>query len=128
MKFHCDPASRSPMYRQLMEQVREGVATGRLAPGERLPSVRQLSRELVVNPNTVARAYSELERDGVIHTRQGLGAFVAERTSDTTKRARRERLVDGLDRLLTEAVHLGFTEDEVRAALDERLGRFRFDE
>jgi len=56
MEFQCDPTSRVPIYRQLMDQVRQGVARGRLRPGVRLPSVRQLSRRLVVNPNTVARA------------------------------------------------------------------------
>jgi len=66
MRFSCDSTSRAPIYRQLIEQVREAVARGRLAEGERLPSVRQLSKELVVNPNTIARAYTELEREGVI--------------------------------------------------------------
>lgn len=126
MKFVCDTASRLPIYRQLVEQVRRGVATGRLRPGERLPSVRQLSRELVVNPNTVARAYSELERDGVLHTRQGLGAFVAEPSVDTTKKSRRDRLIGCLDELLTDAVHLGFTREELLALVHERLGRFQF--
>lgn len=126
MKFHCDTASRAPLYRQLIEQVREGVATGKLRPGERLPSVRRLSRELVVNPNTVARAYTELERDGVLNARQGLGMFVAERLTETTKKARRERLLASLDRVLTEAVHLGFSSDEVLTIVNERLSRFRF--
>lgn len=126
MKFVCDTSSRLPIYRQLVEQVRRGVATGRLKPGERLPSVRQLSRELVVNPNTVARAYSELEQAGVLHTRQGLGAFVAEPSVDTTKKSRRERLVAMLDELLTEAVHLGFTRDELLSMVQSRLERFQF--
>lgn len=126
MNFQCDPASRVPIYKQLCEQVREAVARGRLAAGERLPSVRQLSRELVVNPNTVARAYAELEREGVLNTRQGLGAFVADRQSELTKKARRERLLDSLDRFLTEAVHLGFSADEVLTAVRERLDKFQF--
>lgn len=126
MKFVCDTSSRLPIYRQLIEQVRRGVATGRLKPGERLPSVRQLSRDLVVNPNTVARAFSELERDGVLNMRQGLGAFVAEPSVDTTKKSRRERLIGCVDELLTEAVHLGFTREELLTLFDERLQRFHF--
>lgn len=126
MNFQCDTASRSPIYKQLMDQVREGVAQGRLAPGERLPSVRQLSSELVVNPNTVARAYTELERDGVVVTRQGVGAFIAERQSGLTKKARREKFLESLDRTLTEAVHLGFSADEVLALVRDRLTRFQF--
>ena len=109
MEFQCDPTSRVPIYRQLMDQIRQAVARGRLRPGSRLPSVRVLSRELVVNPNTVARAYTELEREGVLNTRQGLGVFVAEPQADLSAAARRERLAEALDRFLTEAVHLGFS-------------------
>jgi GntR family transcriptional regulator len=126
MNFQCDTASRTPIYKQLMEQVREAVAQGRLEPGERLPSVRQLSRELVVNPNTVARSYTELEREGVLNTRQGLGVFVAERQTGLTKKARRERLTESLDRFLTEAVHLGFSAEEVVSTVEERLVKFQF--
>ena len=127
MKFQCDPASRQPIYRQLMDQVRAAVAKGRLKSGERLPSVRRLSRELIVNPNTVARAYTELEREGVLNTRQGLGVFVAERNAELTKKARRDRLLESLDRFLTEAVHLGFGADEVVALVNERIAGFQFD-
>jgi GntR family transcriptional regulator len=91
MEFQCDPTSRIPIYRQLMDQVRRAVARGRLQPATRLPSVRQLSRELVVNPNTVARAYTELEREGVLNTRQGLGVFVAEPQDELSGAVRRER-------------------------------------
>ncbi|MEX2171389.1 MAG: GntR family transcriptional regulator [Pirellulales bacterium] len=126
MKFQCDTTSRVPIYRQLIEQVRAGVATGKLKPGERLPSVRLLSRELVVNPNTIARAYTELEREGVLHTRQGLGVFVAQWTSELTKQSRREKLLAALDHFLTEAVHLGFTAEEVQKLLADRAGRFCF--
>jgi len=126
MEFRIDAAARQPIYRQIVEQVREAVARGRIATEERLPSVRELSRMLVVNPNTVARAYSELEREGILNTRQGLGVFVAAPKIELTKKARKERLLEILDRLLTEAVCLGFTADEVAAAVDERLKRFQW--
>ena len=126
MEFRIDPTSRLPIYRQLGNQIREAVARGRLRPGEQLPSVRDLSRTLVVNPNTVARVYTELERDGVLHTRQGLGVFVAEPKAELTKRARKQRLEELLDRFLTEAVYLGFTADEVVAAVAERAGQFQW--
>jgi GntR family transcriptional regulator len=126
MEFRIDAAARQPIYRQIVEQVREAVARGRVAPEERLPSVRELSRTLVVNPNTVARAYSELERDGLLNTRQGLGVFVAAPKIELTKKARKERLLEILDRLLTEAVCLGFTADEVAAAVDDRVKRFQW--
>ena len=126
MEFRIDPSSRLPIYRQLGNQIREAVARGRLRPGEQLPSVRDLSRTLVVNPNTVARVYTELEREGVLHTRQGLGVFVAEPKAELTKRARRQRLDELLDRFLTEAVYLGFTAEEVTAAVAERAGQFQW--
>jgi GntR family transcriptional regulator len=126
MEFRIDAAARQPIYRQIVEQVREAVARGRIAREERLPSVRELSRMLVVNPNTVARAYSELEREGILNTRQGLGVFVAAPKMELTKKARKERLFEILDRLLTEAVCLGFTADEVAAAVDDRVKRFQW--
>lgn len=126
MEFRIDPSSRLPIYRQLGNQIREAVARGRLRPGEQLSSVRDMSRTLVVNPNTVARVYTELEREGVLHTRQGLGVFVAEPKAELTKRARKERLQELLDRFLTEAVYLGFSADEVVAAVAERAGQFQW--
>ena len=128
MEFQCDPTSRVPIYRQLMDQVRQAVARGRIKPGTRLPSVRQLSRELVVNPNTIARTYTELEREGVLNTRQGLGVFVAEPQDDLSAGARRERLAEAMDRFLTEAVHLGFSGEEVLAAVSKRIKAFQFAE
>ncbi len=126
MQFQCDTASRTPIYRQLIDQVRAGVARGRLLPGDRLPSVRQLSRELVVNPNTVARAYTELEREGTLLTQQGRGVFVATPGNDLTKKARRKQLAEKLDLLFVEAVHLGFTSDELLAMVQDRIGQFAF--
>lgn len=126
MEFQCDPTSRVPIYRQLMEQIRHAVARGRLRPGSRLPSVRVLSREMVINPNTVARAYTELEREGVLNTRQGLGVFVAEPQAELSAAARRERLAAALDQFLTEAVHLGFSADEVIGAVTKRIRGFQF--
>ena len=78
MHFQINPASRFPIYEQLVRQVREAVARGDLKPGDRLPAVRNLSQDLVVNPNTVARAYSELARDGLLFNRPGRGVFVAD--------------------------------------------------
>lgn len=126
MQFLCDTTSRTPIYRQLIEQVRAGVAKGRLQPGERLPSVRQLSRELVVNPNTIARAYTELERDGTLITQQGRGVFVAEPRNDLTKRARQKQLEEALEQLIVDAIHLGFSEEEFLTLLHKRMEQFAF--
>jgi GntR family transcriptional regulator len=77
--FALDPKSGVPIYRQIQDQIRYGIASGRLRPGEQLPTVRALAVELAVNPNTVIKAYSELERQGVLTTEQGSGTFVAPR-------------------------------------------------
>ena len=126
MEFQVDPTTRVPIYRQLMDQIRLAVARGRLRPGSRLPSVRVLSRELVVNPNTIARVYTELERDGVLNTRPGLGVFVAEPQADLSAAARRQRLAEIIDGFLTDAVHLGFSADDVLSAVTKRIRGFQF--
>lgn len=126
MKFQCDTTAKIPIYRQLSDQVRKAVARGQLRPGERLPSVRQLSRELVVNPNTIARAYTELEREGTLVTQQGRGVFVAEPRQDMTKKARRKQLLEKLDEVFTEAVHLGFSAEELLAMVHDRMHQFAF--
>lgn len=128
MEFIIESASRVPIYRQLVAQIREAIARGRMKADERLPSVRELSRQLVINPNTVARVYTELEREGILNTRPGLGVFVAQPRNELTKRVRRERLTTLVDGMLTEAVHLGFTGEEVRGVVGERIEKFAFEE
>ena len=126
MEFRIDPSSRLPIYRQLTNQYREAVARGKLLPEERLPSVRELSRTLVVNPNTIARVYTELEREGLLNTRPGLGVFVAEPKAELTKKVRKERLQRLLDGFLTEAVHLSFSAAEVVTMVSEGVKHFRW--
>lgn len=126
MELYVDTSSREPIYKQLAIQIREGVARGRLEPGEKLPSVRELSARLVVNPNTIARAYTELERDGVLNTRQGMGVFIAKPNTDLTKTARKKKLVESIDALLTEAVYLDFTQEELVSLLTERAQQYQW--
>ena len=126
MQFQVDTSSRAPIYRQLATQIREAVARGDLSADERLPSVRQLSRELVVNPNTIARAYTELERDGIVNSRPGLGVFVARPKAELTRPVREQRLLGLLDHFLTEAVHLGFTAEEVVGYVTGRVGQYQW--
>jgi GntR family transcriptional regulator len=126
MQYEINGASRLPIYRQIVEQVREAIARGELKADEQLPSVRQLSRDLVINPNTVARAFTELEREGLVTNRPGRGVFVAATKDELSGEARRRRLLEGLDRFLTEAVHLGFTEEEVARLVTSRSREFRW--
>ena len=125
--MRIETSGREPIYRQLARQIREAIATGKLCGEEKLPSVRELSRTLVVNPNTIAKVYTELEREGLLCTRPGLGVFVAKPRMELTKKARRERLLGSLDQLLTEAVHLGFAAAEVVDMVGERVGRFQWE-
>lgn len=128
MEFSVDPATGVPIYRQLKEQICAGIARGRLVPDERLPSVRELSQAVVVNPNTIARTYTELEREGVLYTRPGLGVFVAQNRPQLSKKARRERLLKDLDPLLVEATRLGFSADELVELVAERVKQFQWAE
>lgn len=128
MEFSIDTASRTPICRQLAGQIREAVARGKLQPEQRLPSVRELSRSLVVNPNTIARVYTELEREGVLNTRPGLGVFVANPRADLTRKVRQQRLREAMDKFLTEAVHLGATADEVVTLVTQHVKQFQWPE
>lgn len=129
MQFWIDTASRTPIYRQLKDQIRAAIARGKLHPDDRMPSVRDLSRQIVVNPNTVARVYTELEREGVLNTRPGVGVFVAQNRADEfTRKARKERLLALIDQFLTEAVHLGFSAAEALTLAGERSQQFQWQE
>lgn len=115
-----DPRDRTPIYAQLERGLRAAVATGRLQPGDQLPTVRQLAVDLSVNANTVARVYAELERAGVIETRRGVGSFVcgtAARAHPPRDHDRRLRAF--VTRLLADADAAGFTVEDVLAALEE---------
>jgi GntR family transcriptional regulator len=128
MKWRVQTSSGKAIYDQIAEQIRHAIAVGQLRTGERLPSVRQLSRELLVNPNTVARAYQELDREGLLVSRPGLGIFVASPRRELTQKARDARLLESLDRWLTQAVNLGFSSaDEVRM-VEERAERFQWNQ
>ena len=115
--------SATPIYRQITDQVRLAVATGRLAVGDQLPSVRALAEELVVNPNTVARAYTDLAREGLIESRSGRGVFVTRKRKMFTREEGRRRLEPLMEGLIGEAMVMDFTRDELREAFEKRLGQ-----
>jgi GntR family transcriptional regulator len=120
VRFQLDPASGVPFYRQVIDQILAGIATGALERGERLPTVRALAVDLAVNLNTVARAYKELEIRGVLSTQQGNGTFVAHTAVSIDEVERRRRLVQLLDEFLARAAAQGLTLGEIRDALGER--------
>src|SRR6185295_5329648 len=120
MDLLVDAASHTPIYEQVVAQVRALVASGRLLAGERLPSVRGLAERLLINPNTVARAYRELERDGVVVSRQGHGVFVNDQASPFRAAQRRRMLATSIDRLFAEAAQLGLEPAEVVELVRQR--------
>jgi GntR family transcriptional regulator len=102
-----------PIYLQIINQIKYMVASGRLAPGEKLPPVRKLAEQLLINPNTVARAYRELEAANVLNTRQGSGVFVAEGVSPLARREQKKILKERIDLLLAEAKQMNVTTEAV---------------
>jgi len=113
-----DPRDSTPIYAQLERGVRAAIATGRLAPGEQLPTVRQMAVELQVNANTVARVYAELERSGVIETKRGVGSFVTASPAQAHPPREHERRVRTfVTRILADAGAHGLTVDDVIAGL-----------
>ena len=111
----------TPIYRQIVDQVRLAAATGDLPAGQALPSVRSVAERLVVNVNTVVKAYGELVRDGVLESLQGKGFFVAPRRQIYSRAERLRRLRQAADAFVREAVFLDFPAGEIRAAVDEKL-------
>ncbi len=112
--FVVDSTSPTPIYAQLDRSIRAAIATGQLQPGAQLPTVRQLAVDLAVNANTVARVYAQLERDGMLETRRGVGTFVRESPSPQAARAHREReLRELIRRFVGDAALLGFTLPEL---------------
>ena len=125
MQIRITDSDGIPIYRQIVNQVKYLVAAGRLAGGDRLPPVRGLAEQLVVNPNTVSRAYRELEAAGMITSRQGSGAFVADNGSPLARAERQRILQERVDMLLTEADSLGMDVATVVKLVRERSREFR---
>jgi GntR family transcriptional regulator len=107
------PGSTVPIYRQIVEQVCTAAAAGRIRDAEALPSVRVLAESLVVNPNTVARAYSELARDGILESRAGRGMFLSQRRRVYSGPERTRRMEQAVRSLVSEAFLLGYRPDEI---------------
>jgi GntR family transcriptional regulator len=118
VKFRLQPANGQPLYLQLMQQVRHGVESGGLQDGDQLPGIRTLAEELIVSPNTVAKAYSELEHEGLLELRQGSGAFIltSRRTRYVTDRmdSARKRVGKMVEQLREE----GLLDDEIRRVFE----------
>ncbi len=113
MHIQIQPVSGTPIYLQIVNQVKYHVASEQLTPNEEMPPIRVLAEQLIINPNTVARAYLELERAGIVVRKRGSGTFVAESPPSVSKRQREKILSERVDGLLTEAKQLGVETDEL---------------
>lgn len=122
MDIQVDYDSGVPIYVQIMDRIKHLVATGTLKPGDQLPTIRQLSVDLRVDPNTVVHAYRELDHEGVISTQQGRGTFIAEHPdSGQLSQMRSERLNVIVGNALLEALSLGYSADDIRSTFETRL-------
>ena len=126
--FAVDPSRGEPLFQQLVDSVKRAVATGAMKAGDRLPSVRELADDLVINPNPSAKAFRELESDGVTVSRKGTGTFVAERRPMLAKEERRRRLLEALEVALTAAVYWGTSRAEARKVFEDVIERLQFGE
>ena len=126
MEIRVDLNGTVPIYLQIIYSIKHQVATGRLNPGEQLPTVRMLATELRINPNTVARAYDTLDTEGVITTQRGRGTFVREHPDDVNlTRVRKEQLRAMMDNVVNNALSLGYPTEEIKDAFDVELARWK---
>jgi GntR family transcriptional regulator len=120
MQIHVSPQDGLPVYRQIFNQVKYLVASGVLGTGEELPPIRALAEQLLINPNTVARAYRELEHAGIVVKRGTVGTFVSDAPSPFARREQLRVLRQRIDALLADASHMGVDVDELKNLIDER--------
>ena len=121
VEFKLDLKSGVPFHRQIVDQIRYGIASDRLMPGEQLPTVRELAVHLSVNPNTVRKAYSELEILGILDTQQGTGTFVSDRQVEIGPAERERMLRQICDELVARGNQYGFTLREIVTHMQRRL-------
>ena len=118
-----DSRSGVPIYVQIVAQVRHAVEVGGLRPGEKLPTVRLLAEELQIAPNTIVRAYNELQREGLVESKPGVGTIVAEGVAGMARGRQREAIFERLRVLVRDAAALGITEDDLWEGLDSEFER-----
>jgi GntR family transcriptional regulator len=122
MEIWVDFESGVPIYMQLVDRIKQMVASGQLQPGQQLPTMRQLAADLRINYNTVGRAYSLLDQDGVISTQQGRGTFIASRLSEEQIRHMRlDKLRSMIGQIVREALVLGYSPQEIKDVVEEQL-------
>ena len=110
-----------PIFKQIVDGIRLEIATGKLLPGSKLPSYRGLAMQLMINPNTVAKAYAELSNQGLIESKKGLGLFVSKNRQMLSDDERSQQLAKAVDAFINETVHLNYSDDEIVSVLKNKL-------
>ena len=126
MQFHIDNASNRPAYQQIIDQVKRDIALGRLVKDEKLPTVRQLANQLAINPNTIAKAYRLLEHEGIITTKPGAGAFVANLDTNLSRAVRKKLVNEELERTVVEAFHMQIDKETLLQWFNNAIEKFNF--
>lgn len=121
MIFRLNPNSGVPIYLQIMEQIKHAVENGVLRPGDQLPGMRKLAETMVMNPNTVAKAYRELEHEGLIELRQGAGAFISENLNTKALTDRMQTARPIVDKAVERLLALGLSEEEIKRLIDASI-------
>lgn len=124
MQFHIDNASNRAAYQQIIDQVKRDIALGRLVKDEKLPTVRQLANQLAINPNTIAKSYRLLEREGIIVTKPGSGAFVANLDSNLSRAVRKKLVNDDIERIVVEAFHMQIDKQVILEWFNNAIDKF----
>ena len=124
MQFRIDNASGRPVYQQIMDQIKRDIAMGRLIKNEKLPTVRQLAGQIAINPNTIAKAYRQLEQQGIIVTKAGSGAFVANLDSSLSRSVRKKLISEELERIAVDAYHMQIDSQTLLEWFDNAVVKF----
>jgi GntR family transcriptional regulator len=124
MQIKIDNSSERPVYQQIIDQVKRDIALGRLNKDEKLPTVRQLAGQLAINPNTIAKAYQQLEREVIIVTKPGAGAFVANLDSTLSNSVKKKLICEDLERAVVDAFHMQIDSNVLLKWFEEAIGKF----
>lgn len=124
MQIRIDNASDRPVYQQIIDQVKRDIALGRLGKDEKLPTVRQLAGQITINPNTIAKAYQQLEREGIISTRPGAGTFVANLDSSLSESVKKKLICEDLERAVVDAFHMQIDSQTLLKWFDDAIRKF----
>jgi len=126
MQIHIDNASGRAVYQQIIDQIKRDIALGRLIKDQKLSTVRQLAVQLAINPNTIAKAYRQLEQEGIIVTKPGAGAFVANLDSNLSATVRKKLVCEQLELTIVDAVHMQIEKKSLLGWFTDRIEKFKF--